>query len=143
MNREIKFRGFSEELNRFVYGFYQEVEVEGVGYSYIFWQGNTTPVHANSVSQFLGLYDINGKELYDRDIVKWGMQPSSKEVYLRFATVHLNPDIQFKIIYYFDIVNNKKIKGDNYIFNFGSFAYRKTENNLEVIGNIVENPDWS
>ena len=42
MNIEIKFRGFSKELNSWVYGFLQEVDVEGVGYFYIFWQGNTT-----------------------------------------------------------------------------------------------------
>jgi hypothetical protein len=59
----IKFRGFSEELKCFVYGFYQEVEVEGVGYSYIFWQGHTTPVRADSVAQFTGIYDKNDKEL--------------------------------------------------------------------------------
>ena len=47
MNREIKFRGFSKELNSWVYGFLQEVDVEGIGYSYIFWQGNTTYVDEN------------------------------------------------------------------------------------------------
>lgn len=70
MSIEIKFRGFSEELKCFVYGFYQEVEAEGVGYSYIFWQGNTTPVRADSVAQFTGLYDKNLKEIYQKDGIK-------------------------------------------------------------------------
>ena len=70
--KEIKFRGFSEELKRFVYGFYQEVEAEGVGYSYIFWQGNTTPVRADTIGQFTGLYDKNNKEIFENDIVKEG-----------------------------------------------------------------------
>lgn len=67
---EIKFRGFSEELKRFVYGFYQEVESEGVGYSYIFWQGHITPVRADSVAQFTGMYDKNDVEIYDKDHLK-------------------------------------------------------------------------
>lgn len=67
---EIKFRGFSEELKCFVYGFYQEVEAEGVGYSYIFWQGHTTPVRADSVAQFTGFYDKNDVEIYDKDQLK-------------------------------------------------------------------------
>ena len=70
MSVEIKFRGFSEELKCFVYGFYQEVEAEGIGYSYIFWQGHATPVRADSVSQFTGLYDKNLKEIYQKDGIK-------------------------------------------------------------------------
>ena len=72
MNREIKFRGFSKELNTWVYGFLQEVDVEGIGYSYIFWQGNTTFVEANSVGQFTNLYDKNEKEIYESDLVVEG-----------------------------------------------------------------------
>ena len=81
MNREIKFRGYSEELKSFVYGFYQEVDVEGVGYSYIFLQGNTIPVRADSVVQFTGMYDKNGKEIYEGDILFHNLQGKIKVYY--------------------------------------------------------------
>lgn len=84
MNREIKFRGYSEQLKCFVYGFFQEVEAEGVGYSYIFWQGNTTPVRADSVAQFTGMYDKNETEIYEGDILCHNLQ-GKRKVYYPFS----------------------------------------------------------
>mgnify|MGYP003405453759 FL=1 len=69
MNREIKFRAQRTDTKEFVYGYYHEVEAEGVGYSYIFWQGNTIPVRADSVGQFTGKLDDNRKEIFEGDIV--------------------------------------------------------------------------
>jgi uncharacterized phage protein (TIGR01671 family) len=89
--------------------------------------------------QFTGLVDKNGKEVFEGDVVRWGM--NKVEDAIRYAVVEFNPDIQFRILFYFDEKINKKIPGDNYIFHYARFAYSDTEKYLEVIGNIYENGD--
>ena len=75
-----------------------------------------------------GLKGKNG-EIYEGDIVKWGhLNQWSREQPHRIAEVKFDPDIQF----------HSQVG----VFNFGSFAYRDTtETDLEVIGNIYENPE--
>ena len=82
------------------------------------------------IMQYTGLKDINGREIYEGDIVIWGhIEGWYKEVPVRIAIVEFNPDIQFNCI------NLKRT------FLFGQFAYQDTHNALEVIGNIYENPE--
>ncbi len=78
--------------------------------------------------QFTGLTDKNGKEIYEGDIVEWGMD--GEEITIRRAVVNIDPDIQFQ-----------RFNDVDYAFQFGSFAYQDTENHLVVIGNIYENPE--
>ncbi len=131
MNREIKFRGFSEELKCFVYGFYHEVEAEGVGYSYIFFQGHTTPVRADSVAQFTGQYDKKLKEIYEDDIVgDWtnvdGIMEQSKQ------TVYFDELLGQWML-------DSSLKQDKTI-SYSLFS-ELHDFEYEIIGNIFENPD--
>lgn len=80
------------------------------------------------IMQFTGLHDINGVEVFEGDVVKWGHVEGSEETPHRVAIVEIDPCIQF----------NCQIT--NYVFEYGDFAYQQTDKYLEVIGNIYEHP---
>lgn len=132
MNREIKFRGFSKELNSWVYGFYQEVEVEGVGFSYIFWKGKMTFVEANSVGQFSNFYDKNLSDIYEGDILSdWtetdeGLLQSKCQVFWNEPTGSWHLDNSFEQ----DQTCSVELWEE-----LNDFKY-------EVTGNVYETPKW-
>ena len=140
MNREIKFRGYSDELKSFVYGFYQEVDFEGVGYSYIFWKGNTTPVRADSVGQFTGFKDFDGKEIYEGDIleyVSYMRDENKRKEIVEFDEkcggwyVHKQADTLADVL--FKQHNENWQSKQNYT--------PSLKHKVRIIGNIYENPE--
>ena len=140
MNREIKFRGYSDELKSFVYGFYQKVDFEGVGYSYIFWQGNTTPVRADSVGQFTGFKDFDGKEIYEGDIleyVSYMRDENKRKEIVEFDEkcggwyVHKQADTLADVL--FKQHNENWQSKQNYT--------PSLKHKVRIIGNIYENPE--
>lgn len=132
MNREIKFRAQRTDTKEFVYGYYHEVEAEGVGYSYIFWQGNTIPVRADSVGQFTGLLDKNGKEIYEGDVLLWKCSKSeNKKEKLHIVSIEWGIDMAHG--YSLTIYDN----GEKWAT---SKSYWNASDR-EIIGNIYENPN--
>lgn len=118
--REIKFRGLSKGLNEWTYGYYNACagswgEINQF-ISYPF--SNGILVDENTIGQYTGIKDKNGKEIYEDDIVK-------------------SPCGIHKVIF---------VDG-GFCLDTEEFAtdlYRMIDskgNHLEVIGNICENPE--
>ncbi len=141
MKRQIKFRGKRVDTGEWVIGCL-------VGYHQAYYDGNsnrvcidsgiltTTEVISDTVGQFTGLLDKNGKEIYEGDIVMWGhlKDGRSDETPPRIAIVKLFPSLHFLAV-------TKTEFGTPYAFHYGCFAYQNTDKYLEIIGNIHDNPE--
>ena len=135
--REIKFRAWDKAMNWMVYdvqnaydGMWSDKNTDEINdhYNYVSTMQSFMNEKEFGFMQYTGLKGKNG-EIYEGDIVKWGhLNQWSREQPHRIAEVKFDPDIQF----------HSQVG----VFNFGSFAYRDTtETDLEVIGNIYENPE--
>ena len=82
-----------------------------------------------TVSQYTGLTDKNGKKIFENDIVKWGHIEGSIESPIRIANITYEKR---------GYVYNSQVGK----FYQGSFWYgERTEKCVEVIGNIFDNPE--
>lgn len=67
MERQIKFRGLRVDNNEWVYGYYYKLTESQ---HYILKDIHRWSVIPSSVSQFTGLHDRNGKEIFEGDILQ-------------------------------------------------------------------------
>lgn len=130
--REILFRGKRIDNGEWVHGQYLKREYSGFTDNSIWTPKGTIPVKPETISQFIGLTDKNGKKIFENDIVRWDDMTNGER--WRVAVVEFNPDIQFRIIRIeCDFIQSAQ---EGYVFRFGRFSYKDTHNHLEIIGNI-------
>ena len=117
--REIKFRGYDEENKCWRYGHLFET-VEGIRRCYNIVEGREVKYYVSpeSIGQFTGLHDKNGKEIYEGDICR---VDGGENIY----------EIIFYMGGFMVAVLPRKIR----IYHIGDSLF----NNIEVIGNIHEN----
>ena len=155
MTREIKFRGKTVPDGRWVYGYYVVMENETKtvtrhaimdlldkenqyikdGKSY---HMSVSVVEAETVGQFIGLYDRNGKEIYEGDIVYSEFEDGSNGSSLvgwneKQSCFGLMDEYAYR----------SKLEGFEYpaFINHVMLAHMRDAKLFKVIGNIYDNPE--
>ena len=143
---EVKFRGLRLDKSEVVFGNFfhwkrygKNIPIIGEGVQNGSIYG--FEVIPETVGRFINKKDIHNNDLYQGDIVRWGMMENGLETLIRYAVIEINPDIQFRIIFYINPETNERVETDGKVFNYSSFMYQRTELYLEKLGNIHQNPE--
>ena len=126
--REIKFRGKDRNTGEWFYGNYYDKDTKGNTHICNQYKGSLV-IAPETVGQFTGLYDKNGKEIYDGDICRMETGRCSHFVYM---SVEWNME---------SAAFGFRLKGETYIGCSEAFRRWIAEGRVEVIGNIHDNPE--
>lgn len=130
--RIIRFRGKRIDGKGFAFGSLILPNSENENTYIQGWNSAKFKVIKESVGQFTGLYDKNGKEIYEGDIVS----------YNRTIQNYDDDDILNPRYYKTPQYETKSFKSDvKYMYNSFTIMDNSKWNDLQVIGNIYENPE--
>lgn len=138
MKREIKFRGKDKKTGEWLYGNLQVPTIEGV--PYFMWDKEKfqCEVETNTIGQFTGLKDKNGKEIYEGDIVYSEFADGSNCMFL----VGWNNKLSC-----FGVMDEYNYRSKQLGYDFPEFDNHlfievlKNSKIFKIIGNIYDNPD--
>lgn len=125
MNREIKFRGQQINTKKWVYGYLYRnkglyVICENIRYA------EEEPIFLDTVGQYTGLHDKNGKEIYEGDIVYCQTKYGKAKAIIKF--------IEGKFVAYWNSALTHPENGHH-------IACYEINKRFEVIGNEYDNPE--
>jgi len=133
--REIKFRGQRQSDNKWIYGdllqpteicdIYEISDCESI-------DGSRYDVVEDTIGQYTGLHDENGKEIYEGDIIDF-----SYDMFVgNFNTFVAKGIVIFEEgAFYVQCLENERLtKNESYLL------YTINIDTIEIIGNIYENP---
>ncbi len=126
--RIIKFRAQDIASNKWLYGDLRHHKNDVC----IFEQGGNKgeQVKPDTIGQFAGLTDKNGKEIYEGDIVQWGDSEHKIKQVVEFRNGAFG--------YVYDTIGSFVPYAANTNFDFAALG---TDKRFEVIGNIHDNPE--
>ena len=131
--RTLKFRGYNKKRGIWLYGNY----ILNRGAHFIapqeFADGKTWEdyeVEEESIGQFTGLTDKNGKEIYEGDIVQWGDSEHKIKQVVEFRNGAFG--------YVYDTIGSFVPYAANTNFDFAALG---TDKRFEIVNNIHDNPD--
>lgn len=135
--REIKFRGKTKD-GEWVYGSlctnpYDDDDVEIVDHSKVFLPRES--VLPDTIGQYTGLKDANGKEIYEGDLVRTAF---SERV---FGMVAWHSDGYFYLLESDCIINDYGESPHSALGEVIKFVIDDTPSRIQVIGNIHDNPE--